>query len=102
MRAVHVIPSGDVATVVDVCATAQNNPNSGDQQTDSQNADDGSVRAVQFIPSGEVAATVEAVPVVAQNSPSSGDQHTDFQLADDGSVRAVQAPTNVLALLTVE
>ena len=60
-------------------ATAQNNPNSGDQQTEYQlySAEPGYV--VHVIPSDEVM-TVFPDPdaQTAQNNPNSGDQQTEF------------------------
>src|SRR5690606_38543009 len=61
--------------------TAQNNPSSGDQHTESQ-ALSSSVNAdVQCMPSGEVMIPflVSVLYATAQNKPSSGDQQTEFQ-----------------------
>ena len=56
VRAVQVIPSGEVITrsPVPVYATATNKLSSGDQQTERQLLSLDGVRAVQVIPSGEV------------------------------------------------
>lgn len=70
------MPSGDVATALPPCQTAQKSPNSGDQQTSLQLLLV-IVRAVHVIPSGEVDTVLPFL--TAQNSPLSGLQQTDCQ-----------------------
>ena len=67
VRAVHVMPSSDVAAIVDEAATAKNAllP----YVTDRQTAVVGKVRAVQFMPSGEDAAIVPEVSDTATKRP---------------------------------
>jgi hypothetical protein len=57
VRAVHVIPSGDVAASVPNLTTAQNNEPL--TQIEDQYGADGSVRVVQLMPSGDVVAEAE-------------------------------------------
>jgi hypothetical protein len=54
--------------------TAQNNPNSGDQQTDDHTLVVGKNPKFQFIPSEDVI-TLLLAPPTEQNNPNSGDQH---------------------------
>jgi hypothetical protein len=60
---------------------AQNNPFSGDQQTEDHCLDGapGAVLEVHVVPSGDVIICVAGSPseATAQNRPSDGDQHTD-------------------------
>ena len=44
MCSVHVIPSGDVADIVEVVAIVQNSPSSGDHVTEFQNRDVDDIR----------------------------------------------------------
>jgi hypothetical protein len=64
VRAVHVIPSGDVATTEPGATAANKLPF---QAISFHDADEGSVRDVQVIPSGDVAAVVPA-PGMLQNT----------------------------------
>jgi hypothetical protein len=75
VRAVHVIPSGDVMirwAAVPLIATAQNKPSCGDQHTLVHAPALGAVRAIHVTPSGLVMICWSAVPVnaTAQKSPN--------------------------------
>ena len=73
------MPSGDVITLLPVplAATATNNDNEGDQQTERQSLFADEVRMVQVIPSGDVI-TLLPVPLfaTATNNDNKGDQQT--------------------------
>ena len=89
MCSVHVIPSAEVALIVEpivvLDSTAQNNPSSGDHATDIQSRTVAEiVCSVHVMPSGDVAHVVEP-DETAQRTPSSGDHATSRQvlLVDD-------------------
>ena len=102
VRAVQLIPSGEVITLLPVpeVDTAQNKDNSGDQQILCQLLSAGVVRVVQLIPSGEVI-TLLPVPeyATAQNKDNSGEQQILFQpLSSTADGRAVQTFTALIAV----
>ena len=88
---VQVIPFGDVITScpeVPELATAQNNPNSGDQHTDVHTLFE-AVCSVQVIPFGDVITLCPAGPPTAQNKPNSGDQHIEERGYADRVVQVI-------------
>ena len=92
MRAVQVIPFGEVIKIFVLFATAQKRPVSFDHTTDCHELS-AEVRDVQLMPSGEVITRLpETVPLeaTAQNRPFSGDHMTDCQFLSAAEVRDVQ------------
>jgi hypothetical protein len=84
VRVVHVVASGDVATLFEPTTTKVDS--SADQQMDFQNAPT-EAREVQVMPSGEVINGWFAMfELTAQNMESSGAQHTDDQDVKDAGV----------------
>jgi len=67
---------------VPLLRTAQNNPNSGDQQTDVLFPS--AVREVHLTPSGDVATLPPALLCTAQKRRKADDQHTLVHVSSDG------------------